>query len=494
MSSSHTTRPPIIAVVGHIDHGKSTLLDYIRQTRVTETETGGITQHVSAYEINTGNEDDERRMTFLDTPGHEAFTQSRERGLELADIAILVVAADDSVQPQTREALQAIRATDTPFIVAINKVDKNGSDPKQVKQDLLQHEVYIEQFGGDTPLAQISAQNGTGIDELMEVLGLMADMQELTADPEAPASGFVLESSRDPKRGITATLVITNGTLTKQAFVATDSAMAPVRIMENFRGEPIDEATFSSPVNIVGWSDLPNVGTTWHTFSSKKDAEKHIERGGVRSTDATADPTDDRAVLPVILKADSQGGLDGLTKEITQLENDRLALKIIRADIGAITENDALFAHSSDSAIIVGFNVSVDNAARTVADREDIAIGTFSVIYDAIEWLQQRISERTPTVTEAHVTGTAKIIRHFSQTKSRQVVGGKVTDGTLSVNDAVTIYRRETEIGTGQILNLQHQKEDMSKIDEGMEFGAEIKAEVGIQGGDTIQAYQMIES
>ena len=497
MSEQATTpRPPIISVVGHIDHGKSSLLDSIREAHAARDEAGGITQHVSAYEVSyMDSENVERRMTFLDTPGHEAFSGSRERGVQLADIAILVIAADDGIQAQTIESLSAIREAGLPFIVAINKVDKSGANADKIKQDLLQHEVYVEQYSGSTPAVEVSATEGQGINDLMEIIALASDMEELTYDPTASASGRVLESERDAKRGISATLLLMNGTLSKGEVVATTQAVAPVRIMENFRGETIDEATPASPVNIVGWSTLPQVGDEWHQFTSKKEAESYTEDAEHRS-DATylGDPEAAHAVVPVILKADTNAGIDGLQSELAKQVSDRVALKIIRTDIGTITENDALSAVSSDNAVIAGFNVSIDAAARTIAEREGLDVATFSVIYDATHWITDIIARRRPTITEETTTGSATVLRKFSETKQKQVIGGRVEEGEITVNKPVIIRRRGTEVGRGQISNLQHQKADVSKVEEGQEFGAEIEAKLDIQPKDTLEVFDVVET
>ena len=485
-------RPPIIAVMGHIDHGKSSLLDYIRRTHVVDTEAGHITQHVSAYEVSEdANEAIDRSITFLDTPGHAAFFRSRSRGVEIADIAILVIAADDGIQPQTTEALTAIRNAGIPFIVAINKIDKQGANAEKIKQDLLQHELYLEQYSGDVPAVEISATTGQGIDDLLEMIGIVADMEELTADPSGRAQGVILESERDPKRGISATLIITAGTLAKGSYVATANAFAPVRIMEDFQGHPIDEATFSRPIKIVGWNELPDVGAAWDTFPNKKKAEKCTEGNHTAGADVpgSTDATEEQTVIPVLLKADSQAGLDGLEHEIRQCENDRIVIQVLKADIGNITENDTLFAAASNHAIILGFNTSVDASALAIAERDGIPMAVFSVIYEAADWFRQQVTDRTPRRVIKEPTGYARVLREFSNTKTKQVLGGKVKEGELNLHDPVTVYRHENEIGHGTITNLQHQKQNVSRVSQDMEFGTEIDAKIDIQKGDSIEGY-----
>ncbi|MEX0672890.1 MAG: translation initiation factor IF-2 [Candidatus Paceibacterota bacterium] len=495
-TTSTTTRPPIIAVMGHIDHGKSTLLDTIRHTKVVDSEAGGITQHVSAYEVtSTGSDGKEHSMTFLDTPGHEAFSGVRARGAEVADIAILIVAADDGMKPQTKEALDAIRAAEIPYIVAVNKIDKENADVERTKQSLLEHEVYIEQFGGNVPIVEISALKGTGIDGLLEMIGLVAEMEELSADPSAPASGVVLESKRDPKRGIAATLIVTNGTLTKNVFVTAGPTYAPVRIMENFRGESINEATLSQPVNIVGWSDMPAAGAKWKTVANKKEAEQDIEQQLSGGTDRPAEDAGnpEQESIPIILKADTTGGIEGLSHELKKLENERVRLDVVHKGIGPVNENDVMLASTNNKAIIVGFNIDISNTAKTIAQRDDIEMGTFDIIYDAVDWLTTAVERRTPTIEEKETTGKAKVLRRFSQTKHRQVLGGRVEEGVLKVGEKISIYRREAEIAKGTIKNLQQQKADVSKVEEGMEFGTEIEARIEIQPGDFIEAFDIIK-
>ncbi len=504
-------RPPIIVIMGHIDHGKSSLLDYIRKSNIVASESGGITQHISAYEVEhlpasrgqAGKGKDALgadHITFLDTPGHEAFSKMRARGASVADIAVLVVSAEDGVKEQTKEALRSIKEAGIPYIVAINKIDKPNANIERTKQNLAENEIYLEGFGGDVPFVLISAKLGTGVSDLLDMMLLVAEMENLTGDSALPAEGIVVESHIDTKRGTSATLIITNGTLKKGSFIVAEESMTPVRAIENFLGKQVPEATFSSPVQITGFDSLPAVGATFRAYSNKKDAEK--AQDALRTEHLKTKPKEiartiklanDALIVPVILKSDVAGTLEALEKEIGKIERERVQVKIVAASVGTIGENDAKLATGSSGAIILGFHTKVERGAQDIAERFGVTIKTFDIIYELSAWLAEELDRRTPKVLGEEIVGTAKILKTFSVAKHKQVIGGKVLSGVLEVGAQVKIMRRETEIGRGKIDGLQQQKLASKKVDEGNECGMMVEAKIEIAPGDVLEAFVMNE-
>lgn len=496
MSNSQTTRPPIVSVMGHIDHGKSTLLDTIRETNTAEHEAGGITQHISAYKITHESEDGPNRMTFLDTPGHEAFIAMRERGATVADIAILVVAADDGVEEQTEETINAIKSRDIPFVVAINKIDKSSSDADTVIQQLAESEVYVEGFGGDVPYQKVSAKTGEGVDELLDLIALNAELIELPVVTDEPGSGVVIESSVNPQRGVETTLVIKQGVVTQGDFIHSDGCVGPIRILEDFRGEPRDEAEASAPVQMVGLKDEPAIGSNFETFptadQAESAAESHTETKNVKTR--RNGKGKDTFVIPILVKADVAGTVDAVIHEITKFNNDKVTLDVVDTGVGDISEDDIrIVADNSQSALAVGFNVGASAAAQSVAKRRNVAVKTAPVIYEIIEWLDSAITERTPVVTEKVIRGKARVLKNFSSKRDMQVVGGEVISGKIIGDADIIVYRNETEIADGEIVELQQQRSETGKVQKGQEFGANIRSQIDIAPGDVIESFEMIE-
>lgn len=484
-------RPPVVVIMGHIDHGKSTLLDYIRKSNVVEGEAGGITQHLSAYVVeHTTKEGASERITFLDTPGHAAFQQMRLRGADVADIGILIVSAEDGVKPQTLEALESIKQANIPYIVAINKIDKPGADIAKTQASLIEHEIYIEGMGGDIPWAPISAKNGDGVDDLLDLIVLSADLAELTGDTNAPGSGTVIEGHLDQKRGTTATLIIQNGTVKSGQFIVSGQTFAPVRIMEDFTGKSIKEASLSEPIGIIGFNEVPEVGATFTTVASKKEAEQLIESTHT-NTVSKAFTNTNLPIVPILIKADVLGTIDAIKHELNSFQSDRIAVRIIDTSVGDITDADVQDVSATENAIIVGFNVKVTRQAKELAERLGVEIDTFTIIYELSEWLETALKNRTPKKEEEQVTGSAKVLVYFSAQKTNHVLGGKVLDGTLSLNQGVKIIRRDIEIGKGTLTNLQSMKKDVTSISDG-EFGMQIQSKVEPAPGDVIEAYNVV--
>ena len=484
-----TPRPPVVVIMGHIDHGKSTLLDYIRKSNVVDGEAGGITQHLSAYVVeHETKENGTKSITFLDTPGHEAFQQMRHRGADVADIAILIVSAEDGVMPQTLEALKCIQKAEIPYIVAINKIDKPGANLIKTQTSLIENEIYIEGMGGDIPWVGISAKSGEGVDELLDVLLLSAELAELTGDTNAPAEGLVIEGHLDTKRGNTATLIIKNGTLASGSVVVSGTAYAPVRIMENFLGKSIREAGLSEPVGIVGWNEVPVVGAPFTTVANKKEAEQMVTENASQKTTQSERIDESRPLIPILIKADVLGTIDAVRHELNKFESDRIAVRVIDTGVGDVTASDVQNVSATENAIIVGFNVKTERAAQDLAERLGVEIESFDIIYKLAEWLEAALKDRTPKQETEVVTGKAKILKSFSRQKDTHVLGGRVEEGTLSVGQQVKILRRDMEIGVGKLTNIQQQKSDVQQVSSD-EFGMQIDSRADIAPGDYIQAF-----
>lgn len=488
-----TTRPPIVAIMGHIDHGKSSILDYIRKTNVVSGESGGITQHLSAYEVAHKDRAGEiKKITFLDTPGHEAFSAMRERGAHVADVVILVVSAEDGVKAQTVEAFQKIKGSQTPFIVAINKIDKPAADIERTKNNLVENEIYLEGYGGEIPFVPISAKTGEGIPELLDMILLVADLEELSGAKENPASGFVIESNVDKKRGVSATLIITNGTLKKGVFVASEDTLSPVRNIEDFAGKKIDEASFSSPVRIIGFDKIPPTGAKFVSFKTKKEAEGYVsEKSKAVTHGAEKDDSAGKKIIPVIIKTDFLGTLEAVIKEVSKIEREKISVKIIQKGVGEISENDTKIASSKGEAIIIGFGVVASKEAMSIAEKTGITIKTFDIIYKISDFLNEELTKRTPKETVEEITGRAKILKTFNKNKDKQVLGGRVLVGSIGVNSNIKILRRENDIGKGRITELQQQKIKTGEVKEG-EFGMMIESKIEIAPGDIIEAFSFV--
>ena len=491
-----TERPPIVVIMGHIDHGKSTLLDYIRKSNVVATEAGGITQHISAYEVEHKNEKGEmKRITFLDTPGHEAFKGMRARGARVADIAILVVSAEDGVKAQTLEAHKSIKQAGISYVVVINKIDKPNANVDRTKQMLAENEIYVEGYGGDVPWVAISAKTGQGVPELLDVLLLVAELEELTGDLSKPAEGVIIESRMDPKKGVAASLVITDGTLEKGMFVVAEESVAPVRMMENFLGKSIDRASFSSPIRITGWSVNPKVGSLVSSFKNKKDAESACRSAASHPVSTKTEDVSEEGVvtIPLIVKTDVAGTLEAIEGELGKLTHERVKLKIIQRGVGSIGEGDIKVALGTEGILVVGFHTKMDALAQDLASRNNLPVHLFDVIYKLTEWVQEQINERAPHIEVVEPTGSLKVLRLFSQQKERQVIGGRVESGRITQGAKFKIMRRDAEIGEGKTIELQAQKIKTSEVTEGNECGLQVESKFTIAERDILVPYTIVK-
>jgi translation initiation factor IF-2 len=487
---ARAARPPVIAVMGHIDHGKSSLLDYIREANIVAGEAGGITQHVAAYVAEHGG----RAVTFLDTPGHEAFKAIRARGAATADIAILVVAADEGVMPQTEDALAAIGEAKIPFVVAITKIDKNNADVEMAKRTLLEHGVYLEGLGGDIPYAPVSSKTGEGVPELLDLVLLAADIIEPSADPEAPATGFILESSMDAKKGASATLIVKDGTLKVGDFVVAGDSFAPVRFIENFRGVRVEAAGPSEPAVVAGFDKLPSAGEPFSTASNKKEAERATSastRAG--GAEKTALP-EGIAALPLVIKADTQGSIDAIRHELAKITHERAAVSIVDTGVGDVSEKDVKTAGAAGGSVIA-FHVGQDAQARELAMRDGVSVESFTIIYELAEKAREMLAARAPKVSLERELGRAKILKTFSSGTKRQVVGARLLSGAMKLKQEVKIVRAGAEFARASIGNLQQARADIKEVaGEGAEFGAELECKQDAAPGDELVAFEIVES
>jgi translation initiation factor IF-2 len=495
--NNQTERPPIVAVLGHVDHGKSTLLDFIRKSNVVATEHGGITQHVAAYEVEHEHEGKKKRITFIDTPGHAAFAAIRSRGATVADIAILVVAADDGVKAQTLEALQSIRDADTPFIVAINKIDKPTANIERTQASLLEQGVYLEKLGGDVPWAALSAKTGAGVPELLDLILLLAEVEEFRGDPSVSAKGYVLEAHRDEKRGLAATLVITDGTLTSGMAVLAGRAVAPVRIMEDHMGKTLKETSFSTPVTLIGFDELPEAGAEFHSFRNKREAElarpaaPRPQNPVVRAEEGDGSGP---FFLPVIIRADVAGSLEAIAHELSKVGDEYKRLDVVQTGIGSISETDVKTALSgARPAVILGFNVGIDPIAETLARERGVRIELFNIIYKLTEKAQEVLDAAAPKRLVEEVVGRAKVLKQFSARKGLTTLGGKVLEGYLARKGAVRIMRREVRVGDGVLSNIQSNKQDVDRVEIDREFGAQVESESEVMQGDVLECFVTVK-
>jgi translation initiation factor IF-2 len=495
-------RAPIITVMGHVDHGKTSLLDYIREERVAEGEAGGITQHVGAYSVMHN----EKLITFLDTPGHEAFTAMRSRGAQATDIVILVVAADDSVMPQTIEAINHAKAAGVPMVVAINKIDKPGSTPDKIKQQLSDHGVIVEDWGGDTQFALVSAKTGEGIDELLEKVLIEAELRELKANPERRANGVVLEARLDKGKGIIANVLVQGGTLkVGDPFVA-GPCFGRVRAMENDRGQRIQEAGPATPVQLMGFDEMPQAGDALVVAVDEKTAkEVASQRHQIRREQAmrktkhmTLDDLSRRLALGevselnIIIKADVDGSIEALSGSLQKISNDEVAVNIIHTGAGAISESDVLLASASD-AIIIGFQVRPTQQARKLAETEEIDIRLFSVIYDAVDEVRDALEGLLSPELKEQILGNVEVREIFKVSKVGTIAGCYVLDGKIDRNNPVRIIREGVVIYDGAVGALKRFKDDVKEVAAGYECGISIQGYNDIKVGDNFESYKITE-
>ena len=496
------SRPPVVTIMGHVDHGKTSLLDYIRKTKVTSGEAGGITQHIGAYTANV----DGRAITFLDTPGHEAFTAMRARGTQATDIAILVVAADDGVMPQTIESINHAKAAKCPIIVAINKMDKPTADPDAVKQELTRYEVVPEEWGGDTIVVPVSAKTGDGVDELLENVLLLADMLELKANPNRKARGVIIEAKLDHSRGAVATALVQTGTLHVGDMVVAGNAYGRVRAMISSRGERVKNALPSMPVELIGFGGVPEAGDEFMAVADEKLARQVVEERAAKarasmiknSSASTLEELYSKLEegevkdLNIIIKADVQGSVEAVKQSLEKLSNKEVRVRTIHSGVGAVTENDVMLA-GIDGAIIIGFNVRPDAKAREAATRDGIDIRYYRVIYQAIEDVEKAMKGMLTPEFRENVLGHAEVRNVFKITNVGIVAGSYVTDGLIQRNAQVRLLRDNIVVYEGKLTSLQRFKDAVKEVKDGYECGVCLENYSDIKEGDVIECFVMEE-
>jgi translation initiation factor IF-2 len=501
-TSENKVRPPVVVVLGHVDHGKTTILDQVRKTNVIAKESGGITQHIGAYQTtvspSTGSEP-KKLITFLDTPGHEAFTAIRSRGAKVADIAILVVAADEGVKLQTKEAIKIIKDEKIQTVVAINKIDKEGANAQKVKQELAAEDILVEDWGGKIPVIEVSAKDGKNMDELLNMVLLVAEIEELKEDLSMPAEGVIIESHLDQKRGYVATALIQKGILELNNWIVVGTVIGKVRSMEDYNGDLMIEARPSQPVLITGWSSTPTIGQKFVSTDSKKKAtimsEDNADITSLLSYFKVPGVVDEgKKMLNIIFKTDVSSSLEAIESSLGAIKSDEVGYKVVGYDIGSITETDIKMAVGS-GALIVGFRVKIESSAKTLAEKEDIKINTFDIIYELIECVRKELAGLLEPEIKKNVIGKLKVLATFKKDSRSQVIGGKVTSGKIIRGALVEVFRGKSVIANGKIGQLQHNKDDVAEVKETLEAGIRLdltpdKSFGDVEEGDVLEVYQ----
>jgi translation initiation factor IF-2 len=493
-------KPPVVTVMGHVDHGKTSLLDRIRRSNVQSGEAGGITQHIGAYQVESGG----RKVTFIDTPGHEAFTEMRARGARVTDVVVLVVAADDGIMPQTAEAIEHARAAGVPMVVALNKIDVPNANQDRVLGELSERELVPEVYGGDTVTVPVSAKTGEGIDELLENILVVAELEDLKANPKAPASGYVIEGERDPGRGPVATLLLSRGTLEKSDAVLAGTAYGRVRAMLDFMGNRVKEAGPGTPVEILGLSGVPEAGTRFEVVDHERiardraqQAEERLRRqelaqGSTRRTLEELLGEGGTQDLNLVVKADVAGSVEALKEALARLSTDEVRVNIVRSGVGALTDSDVMLGSASDG-ILLGFNVRPTNTAKQVAEREGVEIRTYDVIYKALEEIEAAMRGMLAPEIEERETGTAEVRQTFRVPNVGVVAGCHVTSGEIFRNNRVRVVRDGTVVYEGNIASLKRFRDDVRSVREGFECGVGVENFNDVKEGDVLEFFETVE-
>ena len=494
-------RAPIVTIMGHVDHGKTSLLDYIRKSKITESESGGITQHIGAYRVSTNNGE----IAFLDTPGHAAFTSMRARGAQVTDIVILVVSADDGVMPQTKEAIEHAKAAGVPLIIAINKIDKENADQEKVKNDLAANNVVPEEWGGETIFVPISALTGEGIDKLLDSVILQAEILELKAHDSGPATGVVIESSLDKGKGPVATVLIQNGILNQKDFILVGQTFGRVRALFNEYGKPVKSAGPSTPVVLTGLSATPNVGDQLISTddekkvkdiaSSREKKQKEIEMQSKQknfSIESFGDASNNKKIINYLIKTDVQGSCEAIISSLHSIENPDVGLEIIYSGVGGITESDINLAISAE-AHIIGFNVRADSKAKKLIEMHDLPLKYFSIIYDLIDNVKFDLSGELEPEIKEEIIGIATVKDVFRSSKLGAIAGSIVSEGTIQKDQPIRVLRDNTVIYEGELESLRRFKEDVKEVKSGTECGIGVKDYNDIKSGDQIEVYKRTE-
>ncbi len=484
----------MVVVLGHVDHGKTKLLDAIRQTNVVAGESGGITQHIGAYQAEHAG----KLITFLDTPGHEAFTAIRSRGAKVADIAILVVAADESVKPQTKEAIRIIKETSIPVIVAINKMDTPNANPAKVRQDLATEDVLVEEWGGKTPVVEVSAKQGTNIQELLDMVLLVAELEELPNDTTSPAEGIIIEAHLDKRRGYVATALVQAGIVHVSDWIAVGTVVGKVKSMEDFTGNVLTDAYPAQPIVVTGWPDAPDIGRQFRIFADKAAAQEYAadQRDLAPLFAFMQQPTDapDAAAkqLPVIFKSDVSSSIEAIDAALTAIPSREVSCRVLDYAVGNVSEADVRTAAGSH-ALVLGFRVGVEPSAQKLAEKEGVTIATFDIIYELIERVRQEMAALLEPEVQRTVLGKLRILALFKRDGRAQILGGKVTSGAIKRGALVDVMRGKDPVKLGKLVQLQQNKQDVPEVREGLEAGMRIELvspAPEVQVGDTLELYE----
>ncbi len=485
-------RPPIVVVLGHVDHGKTTLIDYLRKTKIAEKEAGGITQHIGAYQIETNG----KFITFLDTPGHEAFSAIRSRGAKVADIAILIVASDEGIKPQTKEAIKHIQEAKIQVIVALNKIDKPQANPAMIKQQLAEEGILFEGWGGQVPAIEISAKTGKGVDELLELVLLTAELENLESNPDKPAEGVVIESHLDKKRGCVATLLIQDGTLKMDDYVVSGRNLAKLKMMEDFSGKTVSEAGPSEPVLTLGWNQSPNVGEKFQAVKTKEETDELLNQANQIPAPGTplfikesGPQKDNKKILNLVFKADTQSSLEAVGEAVKNIFSEEVNYNVLSYGVGNIKDNDIKTVSPSGGAVY-GFYVEIENSAKRLAEKEKIRIKTFDIIYELVEELRKDLSNLLEPEIRRTVLGKLKVLKIFKKGAGHQVVGGKIISGLARRGALIDVLRNNVKIVSGRLAQLQHNKVDVEEVKEGLEAGIKFDGPAEIQEGDLLEIYE----
>lgn len=480
------TRPPVVVILGHVDHGKTSILDYIRESKIAETESGGITQHTGAYQV----EQSGKKITFIDTPGHEAFSAMRSRGVKVADIAVLVVAADDGIMPQTKEAIKIIKKSNLPLIVAINKIDKPEANVGSVKNQLVKAEILLEGLGGDVPNVEVSAKTGQGIDDLLDIINLVADLEEFSAEENKPLKLVVIEAALNAKSGPTATLLVKSGIIKQGIMIAGSSTWARVRQVQDFTGEPINEAGPSTPVIILGFNAVPQVGEKFVEVEDQKVAEERIAKKQKKERDsAFLDVQEGQKVVNLILKSDVEGTLEAVQSVLRSIENENIKLRILEKGVGGITDSDVRLAKSGN-ALVVGFRVKPNSVAAILAQQQRVNIVTFDTIYDLVSGVRHSVLSYVAPEVKEETTGQFKVLKIFRTESNKMIIGGRVIDGELRPGSTLTVFRGEEKLGKGKLKQIRSIDKIIDRAKKGDEVGISFDGGTKIEEGDILEAIE----
>jgi len=497
IKSASENRPPIVVVLGHVDHGKTKLLDVIRKANIADGESGGITQHIGAYQAVAQG----KMITFLDTPGHEAFTAIRSRGAKVADVAILVVAADESVKPQTQEAIHIIKEEKIPVVVAISKTDKPGANVQKVKQDLAGEEILVEDWGGTVPVVEISAKENRGISELLDMVLLVAELEDLKDDRSLPTTGIIIESNLDKHRGYVATALIHKGILSIGDWIVAGTAIGKVKSMEDFTGNRLNTAVPSQPVLITGWTNPPEIGREFTTALTKDSAQDIVASNVnlaplfcfLRTSHTQLDPL--KKYLKLVIKTDVSSSLEAIEMALKQIKSEEVMYTVLSYDIGAISDSDVRTAAAGGGGSVIGFRVSVETSARKLAEKDHVNLATFDVIYELIEYIRKQMAALLMAEIRREMLGKVKILATFKKDARAQVIGGRVLSGKLVRGAFCDVTRDGQSMMIAKVGQVQQAKQDVPEVAEGLETGMRIdiidsKTAIDIQVGDILEIYQ----